>query len=87
MPLLTSLPPLSFRLCERHGRMNRLEAPRQRQWFDANYRQGILRFLDNIGLHKVRSGKYVRFSSDRLWQHHGLIRLAPTTRGLPWAKA
>ncbi len=37
--------------------------------------------------HKVRSGKYVRFSSDRLWQHHGLIRLAPTTRGLPWAKA
>ena len=37
--------------------------------------------------HKVRSGKYVRFSSDRLWQHHGLIRLAPTTTGLPWAKA
>ena len=37
--------------------------------------------------HKVRSGKYVRFSSERLWDHHGLIRLAPTTKGLPWAKA
>ena len=36
-----------------HGRrvhMHLLESPRQRQWLDANYRQGILRFLDDIGL-------------------------------------
>lgn len=37
--------------------------------------------------HKVRSGKYVRFPSERLWHHYGLHRLAPTTKGLPWAKA
>ena len=37
--------------------------------------------------HKVRSGKFVRFSNERLWDSHGLVRLAPTTKGLPWAKA
>ena len=37
--------------------------------------------------HKVRSGKYVRYSDERLWDHHGLTRLGPTTRYLPWAKA
>lgn len=37
--------------------------------------------------HKVRGGKYVRFPDERLWDHYGLIRLAPTTAGLPWAKA
>ena len=37
--------------------------------------------------HKVRSGKYVRFPDERLWDYYGLIRLAPTTAGLPWAKA
>ena len=37
--------------------------------------------------HKVRSGKYVRFPDERLWDHYGLHRLAPTTKSLPWAKA
>ena len=37
--------------------------------------------------HKVKSEKYVRFSNGRLWDTYGLIRLAPTTKGLPWAKA
>jgi len=37
--------------------------------------------------HKVRGGEYVRFPDERLWDHYGLIRLAPTTAGLPWAKA
>ena len=37
--------------------------------------------------HKVRSGKFVRFPDERLWDNYGLTRLAPTTKGLPWAKA
>ncbi len=37
--------------------------------------------------HKVRSGKYVRFSDTRLREKHGLTHLAPTTRYLPRAKA
>lgn len=37
--------------------------------------------------HKVRAGKYVRYPSKRLWNDYGLIHLAPTTSGLPWAKA
>ena len=37
--------------------------------------------------HKVRSEKYVRFSNERLWDIYGLIRLAPKTKGLSWAKA
>ena len=38
--------------------------------------------------HKVvKSGKYVRFSDERLWKDYGLIHLAPKTGGLPWAKA
>lgn len=37
--------------------------------------------------HKVRSGKYVRFSDKRLWNELGLARLAPRTVSLPWAKA
>jgi len=37
--------------------------------------------------HKVKSGKYVRYPDQMLWDHHGLIHLAPTTKGLPWAKA
>ena len=35
--------------------------------------------------HKVRSGKYVRFSNLKLWQDHGLTCLGSTTRDLPWA--
>ncbi len=37
--------------------------------------------------HKVRTGKYVRFPNERLWEHYGLIRLAPTTTGFLWATA
>ena len=37
--------------------------------------------------HKVRSGKYVRFPDQWLWEHHGLTRLASKTGHLPWAKA
>ena len=37
--------------------------------------------------HKARSGGFMRFSDQRLWKHHGLTRLTPTTRDLPWAKA
>ena len=37
--------------------------------------------------HKVRSGRYVRFSDDRLWEDCGLARLGQMTRDLPWAKA
>ncbi len=37
--------------------------------------------------HKVRSGKYVRFSNKGLWRDHGLTRLAPRTASFPWAKA
>ena len=37
--------------------------------------------------HKVKSGRYVRFSDEWLWDDCGLARLGPTTRDLPWAKA
>ena len=37
--------------------------------------------------HKVIGGKYVRFSHERLWNDYGPARLAPTTKGLPRAKA
>ena len=37
--------------------------------------------------HKVRSGRYVRFSDEWLWDDCGLTRLGPTTQDLPWAKA
>jgi group II intron reverse transcriptase/maturase len=37
--------------------------------------------------HKVRAGKYVRFSDERLWNDYGLTRLVPRTARFPWAKA
>ena len=37
--------------------------------------------------HKVRAGKYVRFSDERLWNDMGLTRLAQRTASFPWAKA
>ena len=37
--------------------------------------------------HKVRSGKFVRFPTERLWNEYGLTRLAPRTASFPWAKA
>ena len=37
--------------------------------------------------HKVRAGKYVRFSDERLWDDYGLTRLALRTARFPWAKA
>ena len=35
---------------DRRVHMHLLESPRQRQWLDATYPQGIVRFLDDIGL-------------------------------------
>ena len=35
---------------DRRVHMHLLESPRQRQWLDAAYRQGIVRFLDDVGL-------------------------------------
>ena len=37
--------------------------------------------------HKVRAGKYVRFSDERLWNDYGLTRLVLRTARFPWAKA
>ena len=37
--------------------------------------------------HKVRAGKYVRFSDERLWNDYGLTRLVPRTASFSWAKA
>jgi group II intron reverse transcriptase/maturase len=37
--------------------------------------------------HKVRTGKHVRFPSERLWSDYGLTHLAPRTASFPWAKA
>ena len=46
---------------------------RLRQWFTRK--------------HKVRSGRHVRFSDERLWTSHGLARLGLKPRNLPRAKA
>ena len=35
---------------DRRVHMHLLESPRQRRWLDAAYRQGIVRFLDDVGL-------------------------------------
>ena len=32
------------------------------------------------------NGNYVRFPDARLHEEYGLLRLGPTTKGLPWAK-
>ena len=37
--------------------------------------------------HKIRVGQFVHYSDDRLWDDYGLTKLAPKTKGLPWAKA
>ena len=37
--------------------------------------------------HKVRTGKYVRFPDERLWNDYGLTRLDQRTGSFPWAKA
>ena len=37
--------------------------------------------------HKVRSGPFVQFPDERLWQEYGLTRLGTRTTSLPWAKA
>ena len=36
--------------------------------------------------HKVRSGKYVRFPDECLWDEIGLTRLAQRTASFSWAK-
>ena len=53
--------------------VDRLATRRLRQWF---WRK-----------HKVRSGRYVRYSDNWLRETCGLTHLGPTTRDLPWAKA
>ena len=37
--------------------------------------------------HQAKSGRYVRFSDDRLYREYGLERLVVRTKRLPWAKA
>ena len=37
--------------------------------------------------HKVRTGKRMRFSDERLWEEWGLTRLISRTASFPWAKA
>jgi group II intron reverse transcriptase/maturase len=37
--------------------------------------------------HKVRTGKKMRFSDERLWEEWGLTRLISRTASFPWAKA
>ena len=37
--------------------------------------------------HKVRTGRYVRFPDEQLWNEYGLTRLDPRTASFPWAKA
>ena len=36
--------------------------------------------------HKVKSGKYVRYPDERLWQDMGLTRLKGRTASFAWAK-
>ena len=36
--------------------------------------------------HKVRAGKYVRFSDERLWNDYGLTRLVLRTARFPWRR-
>ena len=52
---------------------------------DAHAKKRFRRWL--CRKHKVRSGKYVRFSDDRLYEQYGLIRLSLKTNSLPWAQA
>ena len=37
--------------------------------------------------HKVKSGRYVRYPNERLWDDLGLVRLKRQTASFPWAKA
>lgn len=53
--------------------IDRHTSKRLRQWFCRK--------------HKVRTGKYVRFSDAVLGETYGLHRLAPTTKYFPWAKS
>ncbi len=54
-----------------YSAIDRHATKRLRQWFCRK--------------HKVRVGKYVRFSNRKLWHDHGLTRLGLKTRDLPWA--
>ena len=53
--------------------LDRHATRRLRQWFTRK--------------HKVRSGRYVHFSDERLWTNHGLVHLGLKPRYLPRAKA
>ena len=52
---------------------------------DAHTRKRLRQWLCHK--HKVRCGKYVRFSDQRLYDHYGLTRLVCRTKSLPWANA
>ena len=52
---------------------------------DAHAEQRLRQWL--CRKHKVKSGKYVRFPSERLWNAYGLVRLRTRTASFPWAKA
>ncbi len=51
---------------------------------DAHTTKRIRRWL--CRKHKVQSGGWVRFPHAELYEQYGLIRLAQTTKRLPWAK-
>ncbi len=51
---------------------------------DAHTRKRLRQWL--CRKHKVKSGKYVRFSIAKLYDSYGLVHLASTTTSLPWAK-
>ena len=52
---------------------------------DAHVEKRLRRWLSRK--HKVSSGKYVRFSTERLYEQYGLTRLSLKTKSLPWAQA
>jgi len=52
---------------------------------DAHARERLRRWLRLK--HKVPSKGVARFPDQTLYQHYGLVELAPRTRNLPWAKA
>ena len=52
---------------------------------DAHARERLREWL--CRKHKVRSGKYVRFSDVRLREDHGLVCLSGRTASFPWAQA
>ena len=56
--------------------------------YSAVHRHAVRRFRQWLcRKHKVKSGKYVRFSEQRLHNDYGLVHLTRQNMGLPSAKA